>query len=278
MSSCEITVNGGESEEGKDGKVQNGFSYESLETTINGLEFVLTNEVIAGEKLMMKFNGLSNATQKDGYVHVGIAIKVYDDAGNLINESEDLLSHIEQQDPDINYVEAFVKIPEYSKSKEIRVVATLFDKYGTVSYDFDDTYQIVQKDPPSTTGVIFKTNLEDVSLVGQVFRESVQFSYAPIEVDAGETIVLYVKGMKGFAEENGDVDMIYSQTMTNENGDQVFVKEDKLVGSVEGYESYPISFNITLANFEPGQYFWEIRTKDTKSDKYLDAFLDVIVK
>ena len=100
LSSCEVTI--GDSDKKSEKEVKNGFSYDKKKVTINGLEKVVDNKITAGEYLLFEFVDVINATQKDGFQHVGISIVIKDSEGIVLEQADDLLGNIEQQDINVD--------------------------------------------------------------------------------------------------------------------------------------------------------------------------------
>lgn len=277
LTSCEVTV-GGETDDQESQEIKNGFSYESYSVSINGVESIKNNEVIRGENIIIEFDGVQNATLKDDFQHVGISLKVIDSEGNILDQYEDLLSKIEQQDPKIDFFEAFFTVPLNADEETITMEVVLFDKYGTISYDFKETYSLVSKVAQGTDGVKLTTNLENVDMTSQIFVGKRQFEKTPSKVDKGDEVLIYINGANGFVEEENMVDMHYVMKIINSDNEEVFFQEDELQGSVEGYETYPLYFSKVFQEFDAGKYTWSVLITDTKSDKFIDASAAITVK
>ncbi len=276
--SCEVTVGGDETVSEENSEIKNGFSYESFDVSINGIEPIYNNEIIRGENVILEFSGVQNATIKDGYQHVGISLKVLDSKGNIIDQYEDLLSKIEQQDPKIDFFEAYFTVPLEPKEERLTMEVVLFDKYGTISYDFKEEYTLVSKKAIGTKGVEFSSNLEGVVLSSQLFLGKKQFEKIPINVYKGDEILIYLNGVKGFVEEDGMVYMNYVMKVLDNNQKEVFFQEDEISGLIEGYETYPLYFSKVFSEFSPGKYTWNILVTDTKSDKFAEVSAKITIK
>lgn len=277
LTSCEVTINEDKSSSEESSEVKNGFSYENVEKSINGI-LPVDNEVIAGEYLIVKFDGLENTTLKDGFQHVGIALKVYRPDGGLYDESEDLLSNIEQQDPKIDNCHFYFAVPKEFAGGSMRLEYQLYDKYGDVSYDFSEEYNVVDALPPVTKNIAIETSLE-AELYPQVFDYEYQAEKCPVEVGNTFELKLYVNNVSGFAvNQNGEVDLAYKITMENSAGEIGFTKEDVIQGSVEGEESYPLTFTLSYEDLSSGDYTWKIYVTDNAGDNYMNLTAPVTVK
>ena len=276
--SCEVTVGGDKPGSNEDSEIKNGFSYEEFTVSINGIESIKNNEIIRGENIIIEFDGVSNATLKDGFQHVGISLKVSDANGVVLSEHEDLLSKIEQQDPKIDFLEAYFSVPSDAQEESLIMEVTLFDKYGTVSYDFKETYKLVSKPAIATKGIKLNSNLDDVNLSSQLFVGKRQFEKAPAKINKGEELLIYVNGVKNFTEENGAVDMDYVMKIMDDNNKEVYLLEDELSGPVEGFDTYPLYFSKVFSEFESGNYTWDLLVSDQKSDKFVSVSAAITVK
>ena len=197
--SCEVTVGGeNDKDEKENNEIKNGFSYESFVVKINGVESINNNEIIRGENIFVEFDGVENATLKDEFQHVGISLRIYNTSGELVDEYDDLLSKIEQQDPKIDFFEAFFTVPLDEKEESMTMEVTLFDKYGTISYDFKETYTLVSKIPLGTKGVEIKTKLEGLELSSQLFQIKRQLEKTPAKINKEDEVLIFLNGVKGF--------------------------------------------------------------------------------
>lgn len=275
--SCEVSV--GDNQNGDEqGSVKNGFSYGKKTVTINGLVELESNEIIPGESLMIQFFDVTNATQKDGYQHVGISIQIIDENGEILDESEDLFGNIEQQDIDLDYFKAYYGIPRSLIGHEIEVVYSLYDKYGTVSYDFSEKYIVVDKEAPSTSNISINTNLEGVNITGQLVMSHIQFEKSPANVSRDEDVYLYLNGVKGFTLVDSTLESHYTMSLIDKDGLELFVLENELKGSVVGYPYYPLYFREKFTEVDSGEYLWKISIKDDHSDKFVEASSILIIE
>jgi hypothetical protein len=278
LSACEVTVNEGSSEESSEEVVQNGFSYDELTRTMNGV-FPLENEsIVAGEYLVIEFEGVQDAVQKDGYQHVGIGLQVYSPDGELIEESEDLLANIEQQDPLNDRYHFYYGVPKEFAGQSITVEYSLFDKYGDQSYSFIDEIEVVDEMPPITENVKIETSLEN-ELYPQVFEGEYQTEVAPVEVGGTFDLEMFINNISGFETDwNGDLNLAYNIIIVDEYGEMVFEKEDVIIGNVEDQDNYPLTFSLSFNNMDAGNYIWKITTKDNLGSHYLNAAVKFVVK
>jgi hypothetical protein len=278
FTSCEVSIGESKEENQEEIQVKNGFTYGQKVLTINGLEDLEGNELIAGENFMIQFFDVNNATIKDGYQHVGISFKATDDQGNVLEEVADLFSNIEQQDTDLDYFKAYYGVPRSLIGQELSIEYRLFDKYGTVSYDFKEKYKVVDKEGPVTKGINIETNIEGLNITGQLIYNNIQFASAPAEIAAGEDLYLYLNGVNGFTLENNELKSHYVLTLTDQDGKDLYQVENTLNGSVEGYTYYPLYFKEKFNKVEPGTYYWKAYLKDDLSDKFVEAIAKIKIK
>lgn len=262
--SCEITVNG--TNPGDDEKeIKNGFSYESLDFTIHGLHPVKKNEVPLGSDLFFEFSGVQGATEKDGFKHVGMAILITDEQGEVLAESEDLLSNIEQQDLDLDYYYAHYDLPSSMKDgDEFTVKLNLFDKYGDVSYEVEETFYCSNARVPGTEGVKIKavqaTSENEVSV--KILKDDFQEETAPVDVYQEETLYMYLDGLSGFVASEGMINIHYLIELFDEKGDRIFDLEEDLIEPMGDMETYPIYFNQDFGHLAAGSYEWKVTLHD----------------
>jgi hypothetical protein len=271
VSSCEVTV--GDKSKDKDGKneVKNGFSYGKKDIKINKTFTVKNNLIYAGETLTFEFSDVQNATLKDNFQHVGIEITIKKENGEIIDHSDDLLGNIEQQDPKLDFFNAYFTVPsDVKEGEKIVVDLRLFDKYGEISYDFSDVYTITKEIFKGTENVDIKTNIENIELSVQLKMDRKQFKEAPIQVKNGDELLINVNGVKDFNTKDGVVFIDYILEVEDAQGKIVFSKEDIIKGPVDNYETYPIYFTKDFYDYEDGSYVFSIFLKDHKSDKKVD--------
>lgn len=272
--SCEVSV--GENQNGDEhGSVKNGFSYGKKTVTINGLEELSNNEITAGENLMIQFFDVANATQKEGFQHVGISFKVTTESGEQLEHTDDLFDNLEQQDVKLDYFKAYYGIPSELIGQEIEITYSIYDKYGTVSYDFNETYKVVKKSVPVTKGVKFNTNLEGIDIKGQVFVDNIQKANTPVDVELEEDLYLYLINVNGFTLTDSILEANTIMSLIDGNGEEILKIENPLSGSVAGYEYYPLYFQEKFSNVPAGTYTWFVYIKDQLSDKFIEASTEI---
>lgn len=278
LNSCEVTINENSSSGNETHEAKNGFSYEEIDRSINGILPVKNNEVIAGEYLIIKFDGIANATLKDGYQHLGIGLQVYGPDGKLYDEAEDLLSNIEQQDPNIDNCHFYFGIPEEFAGEQMRIDYQLYDKYGDVSYDFSDEYDVINQDPPITENVKIESSLE-ADIKPQIFQQEYQKEKCPLEVAGNFELKMFLIDVSGFTiSDLGEVNLSYRIALENADGVEEFSKEDKLHGSVEGAASYPLTFSLNYENLPKGNYVWKVHVEDDLGEHYINVSAPLIVE
>lgn len=277
FASCTINVNEKEEIETLDSK--NGFYYEDKIVTINSNFPVVDNEIIAGEYLVISFKGVKNATLKDGFQHVGIAIKILDEQGNILDQADDLLSNIEQQTPDYNKYFTYYGVPtKFEHGKKLTFITTLFDKYGTISYETTDDFIVVHKSAPITEKVTIETNLENKTVTTQVFDNCLQYKSAPVAIENNAKLDIYFNGVNGFKSINNVVYFEYSIEVLTEDGQEVSKLMDKFDGEVGSLDSYPLNASQEFTNLSKGVYKWMVTFKDANSSKYIKSIIDVVVE
>lgn len=280
FTSCEVTINeGGESSSEKKGEeVKNGFSYEDLDYSVNGLLPVKTNEVVAGEYLVIEFSGVMNATLEEDFQHVGISIQIIDPSGEMIENSEDLMGNVEQQDSKLDFYHFYYGVPASFAGESFTMKFSLFDKYGDVSYDFEEEFLVLDVLPPATEGLDVNTNLEE-GFITQIFSEEYQFENAPISVDAPFNIDLYLANLTGFTlTEEQTFEMLYSMLVIDEEGNEVLSQEDEFIEDVleSGYTT--VNFYLNSGGLTSGNYTWKLEIKDKYNDKYLSVSTPIEIK
>lgn len=269
LNSCEVTVNEGESSGEGTTELKNGFSYENIHKSLNGIVPV-TNEVIAGEYLIVKFDGISNATIKDGFQHVGIGLKVYGPDGELYDEGEDLLSNIEQQDPNMDNCHFYFAVPKEFIGSTMKLEYSLYDKYGDVSYDFTEEYNVVDGVPPITKGVEIETSLS-AEIYPQIFEKEYQAEKCPVEVGNQFGLEVFLSNVSGFTlNENEEASLAYKVTLENSAGEVATVREDLLEGPVGDVTGYPLSFSLSYDDLPDGDYIWRVYVTDNQGDHYIN--------
>jgi hypothetical protein len=274
--SCTISVNEKNSAENSaDG---NGFMYDNREVTVNGVFSLKNNEIYAGEYIVMNFKGVQNALEKDGYHHVGIAIKISTSTGEVLEESDDLYANMELQSADYNIYYAYYGVPtSLSDGEQLTIELTLFDKFGGVKYDFNDTYTVRHKASPLTDNVIIETNLTAQDIGIQIFESCFQKKKSPITLEHPEQLEVYFKGVKGFKDINGIVFFEYTINIFDANGKEISSTSNTFDGDVSEMEYYPLTAFYDFKQLEPGTYKWHVQFKDASSDKFVKAIIDVII-
>jgi len=275
--SCKFTVN-----ESNDKEFKDGFKYDKKISTINGNFKIKNNELIAGEFFVMEFKGVENATLKDGFKHVGIAVKIIDGKGTILEENDDLLSNIEQQRQDYDKFLMYYGVP-YSMEEGEKIIfeVTLFDKYGDVSYDVKEEYTVTKKlYPPLTNGISIETNSESENIGGQVFFDNCyQFENTPISLSSDFEITFYLIGLNDFDTKNGFLNANYSFDVIDSKGEVVFNKEDVILGEVDqNTPYYNLNFSLNFTKLNSGNYKWVINLKDNKSNKFVKVNIDLKVE
>jgi hypothetical protein len=275
-SSCTITINDKEkSSTSNDGSA---FMYDEREVTVNGVFPVKNNEIIAGEYIVMNFKGVQNALEKDGYHHVGISIKIMNTAGEVIEESDDLYANMELQSADYNIYYAYYGVPtKLADGEQLTFELTLFDKFGGIKYDFNDTYTVRHKASPFTENVVIETNLDLPNIGIQVFETCFQQKKSPILLESPEKLETYFKGIKGFKDINGIVFFEYTISIFDETGKEISSTTNTFDGDVTGMEYYPLTAFYDFKQLSSGKYKWHVQFKDVSSDKFVKAIIDVVI-
>jgi hypothetical protein len=278
LASCTVTVN--EKSEMETIKNENGFSYEEKTVSINTNFAIKNNEIIAGEYLVITFSGVKNATLKDGYQHVGLGLKILDEAGTVLEESTDLMANVEQQAADLDKFHVYYTVPTtFKEGSKITFITTLYDKYGTVSYETKDEFIIVNSAPPATENMLIESNLPDVdSILPQLFKGHKQFTEVPISIAADETLDLYLNKVKGFKIIGENVFIKYTIQVFNDNGEQIASQSDEFTGKIEQDAFYQLTASQEFNNIEAGNYLWVVTYNDANSDKYIKTIVDVIIE
>lgn len=278
ISSCTVTVN--EKNEIEDLKNESGFSYDEKLVSINTNFPIKNNEITAGEYVVITYVGVKNATLKDGYQHVGLGVKIVDDAGKVLEESTDLMSNVEQQAADLDKFHAYYVVPtSYKDGSTISIITTLFDKYGTVSYESKDDFVIVNRDAPITENMALESNLLEVdSILPQLFKGHKQFTTVPISIASDETLDLYLNKVKGFKIIGENVFIKYTIQVFNEQGEQIASQSDEFSGKILDETYFQLTANQVFNNIEKGKYLWVVTYNDANSNKYLKTIVDVIIE
>jgi hypothetical protein len=275
--SCTINVN--EKEEIENLETKNGFYYEDKIISINTSFPVVDNEIIAGEYLVISFKGVKNATIKDGFQHVGIGVKILDEQGTILDQVEDLLGNIEQQTPDYNKYFTYYGVPtKFEEGKKLTFITTLFDKYGTVSYETTDEFIVVHKPAPITEKVSIESNIENKDITAQVFDGYLQFESVPAAIEPNAKLDIYLTGVNGFKSIDGIVFFEYIIEVISEDGKEISKLTDTFDGEVGELDSYPLNASQEFTNIAAGKYKWIVTFKDVNSNKYVKSSIDVIIE
>lgn len=275
--SCTINVN--EKEEIENLETKNGFYYEDKIISINTSFPVVDNEIIAGEYLVISFKGVKNATIKDGFQHVGIGVKILDEQGTILDQVEDLLGNIEQQTPDYNKYFTYYGVPtKFEEGKKLTFITTLFDKYGTVSYETTDELTVVHRPAPITEKVTIESNIENKDITAQVFDGYLQFESVPAAIEPNAKLDIYFTGVNGFKSIDGIVFFEYIIEVLSEDGKEISKLTDSFEGEVVELEFYPLNASQEFTNIEVGKYKWIVTFKDVNSNKYVKSSIDVIIE
>lgn len=277
FNSCTLETSTGNN----DDKPKDGFKYEKKISTINGNFKIKNKELIAGEFFVMEFKGVENATLKDGYKHVGIAVKILNGKGDILEQNEDLLSNIEQQDKDYDKFLMYYGIPySMEEGEKIKFEVTLFDKYGDVSYDIVEEYTVVKNQkPPFTNGISFETNSKSENIGGQIFFDNCyQFENTPLALENDFDIVFYLIGLNDFETENGMLNAKYSMKVFDSKKEEIFNKEDYIMGEIDQNSPYyNLNFSLKYTQLKAGDYKWIIFIEDNNSDTFVKASIDLNV-
>lgn len=259
LSSCEFKFNTGKKE------AQNGFSYKSVDITHFG-EFPIRNgEVNHGETVDIRFSGIQNATQKDGYIHLGIRFEMKNEAGEILEESEDVLSNIEQMDPKLNRVNVSFPVRDVRPGEKLFVKATLFDKYGTVEYPIVKEFIVVDENSPATKNVEIDHNFSSEPTV-HCFQESQFYKRAPMQVEAGKQVNLTVYDFYEAAL-NGLFKCDYRILVTDLSKGQVIVDfKDQITVSEEDLRGMPLNFKYTPS--APGKHLVEVFCENENEERF----------
>jgi len=276
LNSCEVTI--GDSESKKE--IKNGFAYEDVTCSLNGSFPISNDELYPGTTLYTTFNGISNATIKDGFQHVGIAIQLFDERGEVILEKEDLLGNIEQQDPKLSEFSAFYTVPDnIEEGTKARFVFTLFDKYGTISYDYERTYTIVDKSTPPTKGCKIESNFDSkLDYFVKLYNGHFQYAETPVSIEVENELVLYINNIKGFTPINDLITINFSIRLLDKSGNPVFSKEGSFSGTTAQFDQTPLNANQRFDETLPKDMVWELIYNDANSDKYVKITTDIKLK
>jgi hypothetical protein len=277
--SCTINVNDNEKEGIENVDSKNGFYYEDKIISINTNFPVVDNEIIAGEYLVISFKGVKNATIKEGFQHVGIGVKILDEQGTILDQADDLLGNIEQQTPDYNKYFTYYGVPtKFEEGKKLTFITTLFDKYGTVSYETTDEFIVVHKPAPVTEKVTLESNIENKEITAQVFDGYLQFESVPVAIEPNAKLDIYLTGVNGFKSIEGIVFFEYIIEVISEDGKEISKLTDTFDGEVGELDSYPLSASQEFTNIAAGKYKWIVTFKDVNSNKYVKSSIDVIIE
>lgn len=259
FSSCEFKVNTGKK------KIQNGFSYDKVIISHYG-EFPIEDEKInLGESVDIKFTGIQNATKKDGYIHLGIRFEIKNEAGEVLEQSEDVLSNIEQMDPDLNQVNVFFPVRYADSGEKLFVTATLFDKYGTGSYPIKKTFTVVNAHSPSTKKVLMDHNFKFQPVV-HCFQESDYIKQAPLPIEKGKRVNIYVHDFFE-APLNGFFKCNYRMLITDLGNDQIITDlTDEIQADESELKGIPLNFTYTPNS--PGKHLVEIFYENENQEKF----------
>ena len=277
LSSCEVTV-GDEKKEGTEKKIENGFSYGKKEVTINGLDKVVNGKITASEYLIFDFIDVKNATLKDGFQHVGISVVIKDSEGEILDQSDDLLSNIEQQNPKLDNFNASYGIPSRLIGQEITIEYSLFDKYGSVKYDFKETFEIVNQAAPVTKGMKFDSNIEGLKIIGQLINDKFQYEKTPARLEIGDQVFMYINGVTGFKLIENEIQSHFKLWFTNNDGEIFNEVTSELNGEVGFLDFYPIYFSKEFGDLDAGKYTWHVLIEDDNSDKFVSCECSIIIE
>jgi hypothetical protein len=259
LSACEVKFNTG------DGDAKNGFSYKNVDITHFGEFPVRNKEINHGETVDIKFSGIQGATQKDGYIHLGIRFEMKNEAGEIIEESEDVLSNIEQMDPKLNRVNVSFPVRDVQPGEKLFVTATLFDKYGTVEYPIEKEFLVVDENSPATKNVEIDHNFKFEPTV-HCFQESQFYKRAPLQVEAGKQVNIKVSDFYEGAL-NGLFKCDYRILVTDLSKGQIIVDfKDQIAVSEEDLRSMPLSFSYTPS--APGKHLVEVFYENENEEKF----------
>jgi hypothetical protein len=254
------------------------FMYENREVTVNGILPVENNEILSGEFVVMNFTGVQKALEKDGFHHVGIAIKISTSSGEVIEESDDLYANMELQSADYNIYYAYYGVPtNLADGEQLTFELTLFDKFGGIKYDFKDTYTVKHTDAPLTANAVIETNLNANTIGIQVFENCFQKKTSPIVLDEPVQLDVYFKGVNGFTSINEVVFFEYTISIFDENGTELSATSDSFEGDVSEFTDYPLTAYYDFTQLESGKYKWHVKFKDANSDKFVTAIIDVVI-
>lgn len=259
LSSCEVKLNTG------DGEAKNGFSYKKVDITHFGEFPVRNEEVNHGEMVNMEFSGIKGATQKGGYIHLGIRFEMKNEAGEILEESDDVYSNVEQMDPKIDRVSVSFPVNEVEPGKKLFLTATLFDKYGTVEYPIEKEFLVVDENSPATKNVEIDHNFK-VEPTVHCFQESRFYKRAPMQVEAGKQVDIKVSDFYE-GELNGLFKCDYRILVTDLSKGQVIVDyKDQIAVSEEDLGDMPLSFKYTPS--AAGKHLVEIFYENENQEKF----------
>ena len=259
LSSCEVKFNTG------DKNAKNGFSYKDVDITHFGEYPVRNREINHGETVDIKFSGIQNATKKDGYIHIGIRFEMKNEVGEVIEQSDDVLSNIEQMDPKLNRVNVSFPVSGVKPGEKLFVTATLFDKYGTVEYPIEKEFLVVDENSPATKNVEIDHNFKIKPIV-HCFQESDFYRRSPLMVEAGKQVNIKVSNFYEAAL-NGLFKCSYRILVTDLAEGTIIVDfKDEIAISEEDLKGMPLSFKYTPS--APGKHLVEVFYENENEEKF----------